>query len=103
MFFYQLDLLFPASILQVISVTEVGDFAALSSGLFTYDTPFDNTGGLVTNILDTVSGDTGVTGSGPILQFQFQAIAPGSGQVTVQPDPGRNSTEGMLLATTAST
>jgi hypothetical protein len=94
-FFYQLDLVFPASILQVTSVTETGYFAANTSGLFEYDMPFDNTDGLVTNILDTISGNTGLTGADTILQFQFQAIAPGSGQVTVQADPNEFP-QGML-------
>jgi hypothetical protein len=70
-FGYQFDLSYP-TFLNFVSVVDEGDFAALGIGggvPFSYDPP-DDIDGIVTNVLDALTGDTPAS-DGAIVNFQF--------------------------------
>jgi general secretion pathway protein D len=81
---YQFDLYFNPAILSALSVSE-GPF--LSSGGSTFFLPgtIDNTGGTITDngdILETAI--SGVSGSGTLLNFSFQALSVGDSSVQIE-------------------
>jgi adhesin HecA-like repeat protein len=82
-FAFQLDLSFDPAILQASDVLE-GTF--LSGGGATFFIPgfIDNTAGTVTFNADTLlSAIPGVNGSGLLLEFDFNAVAPGTSALTI--------------------
>ena len=80
---YQFDLNFDASVLQAVSETE-GSF--LSSGGSTFFIPgvIDNTNGYFSGTADSLEAAIpGVSGSGTLVEFTFQAIGSGSTPIDI--------------------
>ena len=79
---FQLDLLFDPAIVQLNNVNE-GAF--LPSGGPTFFIPgfIDNVGGSATFNADALLGVPGVSGSGVLLEFDFQALAAGTSSLSL--------------------
>jgi hypothetical protein len=78
-FGYQFDLNYP-TFLNFLSVTEEGDFAV--NGICgppspCYDTP-DDVNGIVTNVLDALTGSDPATSPETIVNFQFTVVGSGT-------------------------
>jgi general secretion pathway protein D len=82
---YQLDLAFNPSVLSAVSVTE-GPFLASGGSTTTFfPGTIDNVGGTVAFNADAINGSgPGVSGSGELLAFTFDAIGNGSSTLTIQ-------------------
>ena len=78
---YQFNLVFPL-FLQADSVTALGYFAANGVGASSI---IDNASGIIT-VFDFLSGLDSLTASDTVVRVTFATVAPGSGQVTVDPD-----------------
>ena len=77
---YQFDLSFNPAVLQATSITE-GDFLDEGGTTLFFPGTIDNVGGTITENADSL--DTAiavVSGSGTLVEFEFEAIAPGISQ-----------------------
>lgn len=80
---YQFDLTFTPGVLLATNVTE-GPFLADVGTAFFLPGTIDNGGGTIALNADTLIGPiSGVTGSGTIAVFDFEALAAGPGTVTL--------------------
>jgi Cohesin domain/PEP-CTERM motif len=80
---YQFDLGFNPAILTATSVTE-GPFLATGGATIFVPGTIDNVGGSIASNADILNGPlSGVNGSGDLLDVTFQALATGSGSVTI--------------------
>jgi hypothetical protein len=81
---YQFDLAFNPSVLQAISSSE-GPFLATGGSTFFIPGTNDNLGGTVFATADTLlTAVSGVSGSGELAVFTFDAVGPGTSAVTIQ-------------------
>jgi hypothetical protein len=81
---YQFDLTFDPSILQAVSSTE-GPFLASGGDTFFIAGTNDNVGGTVSATADTLlTAVSGVSGTGELAQFTFDAIGTGTSTIGIQ-------------------
>ncbi len=83
---FQLDLSFDPSILQATTVTEGAFLPSLYGPDSTYFIPgiIDSTGGSITFNADSLlSAEPGVTGTGTLLVFDFNAVGSGTSALTI--------------------
>ena len=81
---WQLDIAFDAAALEAVNVSE-GDFLKMGGGTSTFQGgTIDNAAGSITGISAERQGDTGVTGTGLLLQVEFKAKSSGETKVTLQ-------------------
>jgi Cohesin domain len=81
---FQLDLTFDPSILQASDVLE-GTFLSGGGSTFFFPGFIDNSAGDITFNADTLVGAIpGVDGGGVLLQFDFDALAPGTSSLDIQ-------------------
>jgi hypothetical protein len=100
---YQLDLYFNPAILAALSVTE-GSFLTAGGATIFLPGSIDNMGGTITSNADILqTAVAGVTGSGTLLIFSFQALSPGDSSVQIENLLALNSFgEGLVLDPVAS-
>src|SRR5271169_1310827 len=82
---YQLDLTFNPSVLSAVSITE-GSFLQSGGNTTTFlPGTIDNVGGTIALNADTINGAVpGVTGSGELIAFTFDAIGAGTSALGIQ-------------------
>jgi hypothetical protein len=81
---YQFDLAFNPNVLQAVSSSE-GPFLATGGSTFFIPGSNDNLGGTVFATADTLlTAVSGVSGSGELAVFTFDAVGPGTSAVTIQ-------------------
>jgi Cohesin domain len=100
---YQFDLTFNPAILSAVSSSE-GSFLP-SSGNATFFVPgsIDNVGGTVSSTLDTLtSAVSGVSGSGELAVFTFDAIGTGTSTIGIQNETLLDSTLSVIADTVTS-
>ncbi len=97
---YQLDLYFNPAIVSALSVTEGSFLTAGGSTIFLPGT-INNVAGTFSSNADILeTAVSGVTGSGTLLDFSFQALNPGDSSVQIENLTALNSFgEGLVLST----
>ena len=80
---YQFDLQFDPTVLRAFSVSE-GSYLTSGGPTLFFPGTVDNVGGFVLSTADSLEGVAGVSGSGTLASFGFQAIAAGSTSITLQ-------------------
>ena len=97
---YQFDLTFNPSILQAVSSSE-GPFLATGGSTFFINGLNDNLGGTVSATADTLlSAVNGVSGSGALAVFTFNAIGNGTSAIGIQNETLLDSNFNILSDTT---
>jgi hypothetical protein len=97
---YQFDLTFNPSVLQAVSSSE-GPFLATGGSTFFINGSNDNVGGTVAATADTLlSAVNGVSGSGELAVFTFDAIGSGTSALTIQNETLLDSNFNILSDTT---
>jgi hypothetical protein len=101
LFGYQFDLTFNPNILQAVSSSE-GSFLSSGGSTFFINGDNDNVGGAVSATADTLlSAVNGVSGSGQIAVFTFDAIGNGTSALAIQNETLLDSNFNVLSDTTA--
>jgi hypothetical protein len=97
---YQFDLTFNPSVLQAVSSSE-GSFLTSGGNTFFINGSNDNVGGTVSATADTLlSAINGVTGSGELAVFTFDAIGTGTSALTIQNETLLDSNLNVIADTT---
>jgi hypothetical protein len=80
---FQFDLGFDPAILQLLSISEGSFLSSAGSTIFVPGT-IDNIGGTATDNADTLVGNIpGASGDGVLVDFMFEAVAPGASSLTL--------------------
>ena len=80
---FQFDLAFDPAILQLLSISE-GSFLPSGGSTIFFAGTIDNIAGTATDTADTLVGNIpGVSGSGDLVDFTFEAISPGISSVSL--------------------
>jgi hypothetical protein len=80
---FQFDLAFDPAILQLLSISE-GSFLPSGGSTIFFPGTIDNIAGTATDTADTLAGNIpGVSGSGDLVDFTFEAISPGISSVSL--------------------
>lgn len=97
---YQFDLTFNPSILQAVSSSE-GSFLTSGGSTFFINGSNDNVGGTVAATADTLlTAVNGVSGSGELAVFTFDAIGTGTSALTIQNETLLDSNLNLIADTT---
>jgi general secretion pathway protein D len=80
---YQFDLKFDPTVLEALSVSE-GSYLSNGGPTLFFPGSVDNVGGIITFTADTLEGLSGVSGSGTLASFSFEAITVGSSSIEIQ-------------------
>ena len=81
---WQFDIAFDPALLEAVSVSEGGFLKTDGGSTFFQEGRIDNASGKITGVKSALLADSGVSGSGAILQMKFKAKSEGETKVVLQ-------------------